>query len=226
MRLSLVALGAIVALGATACGGGSSVPSGAVAVVNGTQVPRGALNEMMRREQAAYEAQKRDFPKADSSEYRNIERNYLIYLVQQEEFRQQAAKLRVSVTQKDVDGALQSFIKSHYGGNLAKFRAYLKTQGYTEATFKGTLRASLLTQKLLAAVSKGVKVDAGAVRAYYRQYRTSKYPHSSFAKVKQSIHETLLSQKRAEVKLAWIQNLPLRYKDKVAYAKGLKPPGS
>jgi parvulin-like peptidyl-prolyl isomerase len=226
MRLVLVALGGVIALSATACGGGSSVPAGAVAVVNGTQVPRSALNEMMQREQAAYAAQNREFPKADSSDYRDIERNYLIYLVQQEEFRQQAAKLGVRVTQKDVDNALQSFIKSHFGGSRTKFRNYLAQHGYTEESFRGSLRSSLLTQKLLAAVSRQVQVDDSEVRAYYRQYRTSKYVHSSLAKVENAIRVTLLSQKRAEVKIAWVQNLPARYKDKVDYAKGLQPPGS
>jgi hypothetical protein len=225
-RLLFVLLGCLLAAGAAACGGGgSSVPAGVVAVVDGTQIRQSALDELIQRQKAVYAAQKREFPTEGSKTYENIQTNYVVYLVQQAEFQQQAVKLGVTVSQKDVDDALAAFKKANGLENPTKFRQYLKAQGYTAATLEKTLRASVLTQKLLAAATKNVKVDDQEVLAYYRQNR-SKYAGSSFAQVKRTIHGTLLAQRRAEAKLAWIQNLPNRYRGKVTYGKGFKPPGS
>jgi SurA-like protein len=225
MRLSLVTLGAIVALGATACGGGSSVPSGAVAVVDGTAISRSALDALMKQEKRAYASRHQQFPKTESAGYRNIERNYVIYLVTHEEVRQQAAKHGVTVSDKEVDNALDSFKKSAFAGNRTKFQQFLAKQGYTAATFRKDMQARILADKLLAKITKDVTVNRSEVIAYYRQNR-SKYGGSSLERVKHSIEATLLSQKRSDAANGWVRNLPTLYKGKVAYAKGLQPPGS
>jgi hypothetical protein len=224
-RFLFVLLGSLLALLAAACGGGSSVPAGVVAVVDGTQIRQSALDELIQREKAVYAAQKQEFPKEGSKTYENIQRNYVVYLVQQVEFQQQAEKLGVTVSQKDVGDALATFKKSNDLENPSKFRQYLKAQGYTPATLEKTLRASVVTQKLLAAATKNVKIDSREVLAYFRQNK-AKYAGASFAQVKRTIQATLLNQKRADAKIAWVQNLPNRYKGKIAYAKGFEPPGS
>ena len=217
---------AALAVGTSACNGGSDVPAGAVAVVDGTQVPKSALDELINRQKAVYATANRDFPDEDSKSYNDIQRNYVIYLVQQAEFQQEAKKLGVVVSQQDVDGALEAFIKSDYSGDRTKFQRSLKAQGFTLATFKESLRASVLTRKVLAAANRNVTVDDGDVVAYYKLNRATKYPDTPFKQVKDSIYATLLDQKRGEANVAWIQNLSIRYEDKVDYAKGFEPPGS
>ena len=88
------------------------------------------------------------------------------------------------------------------------------------------MRASVLTRKVLAAANRNVTVDDRDLVAYYKLKRTTKYPDTPFKQVKDSIYATLLSQKRGEANIAWIQNLSIRYEDKVDYAKGFEPPGS
>jgi len=215
-----------VALGTAACGGGSDVPAGAVAVVDGTLVPQSALDELIERQKAVYARANQEFPDADSKSYHDIQRNYVVYLVQQAELQQEAKKLGVSVSQQDVDDALEAYIKSDFKGNRTKFQQSLKAQGFSLATFKQSLRASVLTRKVLAAANRNVTVDDRDLMAYYKLNRATKYPDTPFKQVKDSIQATVLDQKRAEANIAWIQNLSIRYEDKVDYAKGFEPPGS
>jgi peptidyl-prolyl cis-trans isomerase SurA len=217
---------AALAVGTSACNGGSDVPAGAVAVVDGTQVPKSALDELINRQKAVYASQNQEFPTEGSESYNDIQRNYVVYLVQQAEFQQEAKKLGVVVSQQDVDDALEAFIDSNYSGDRTKFQRSLKAQGFTLATFKESLRASVLTRKVLAAANRNVTVDDRDVVAYYKLNRATKYPDTPFKQVKDSIHATLLDQKRGEANVAWIQNLSIRYEDKVDYAKGFEPPGS
>lgn len=213
-------------LGTAACSGGDDVPDGAVAVVDGTVVPQSALDELIERQKAVYAAENEEFPDEDSDQYEDIRRNYVVYLVQQVELEKEAENLGVTVSQKDVDEELEKFIESNYPDDREKFEQYLKAQGFTLETFKKSLRASVLTRKVLAAATRNVKVDDSELRAYYRLNRATKYANTPFERAKDSIHAMLLSQKRGEANIAWIQNLSVRYDDKVEYAKGFEPPGS
>jgi hypothetical protein len=214
------------ALGTAACSGGDDVPDGAVAVVDGTVVPRSALDELLERQKAVYAADNEEFPEEGSDRYNDIRRNYVVYLVQQVEFEKEAEKLGVTVSRKDVEDELKTFIDSNYPDDREKFDQYLKAQGFTLETFKKSLRASVLTRKVLAAATRDVKVDDSELVAYYRLNRATKYANTPFERAKDSIYATLLSQKRGEANIAWIQNLSVRYDDKVDYAKGFEPPGS
>jgi hypothetical protein len=194
--------------------------------VDGTTVSQSALKELIDRQKAVYASQNQEFPKEGSDSYENIQRNNVVYLVQQAEVQHEAKKLGVVVSQQDVDDALEAYIKSEFKGNRTEFQRSLKTQGFTLATFKESLRATVLTRKVLAAANKNVTVSDRDLMAYYKLNRATKYPNTPFKQVKESIYATLLSQKRAEANVAWIQNLSIRYEDKVDYAKGFEPPGS
>ena len=170
---------AALAVGTSACNGGSDVPAGAVAVVDGTPVPQSALDELINRQKAVYASHNQEFPTEGSESYENIQRNYVVYLVQQAEFQQEAKKLGVVVSQQDVDDALVAFIKSDYNGNRTKFQRSLKAQGFTLATFKESLRASVLTRKVLAAANRNVTVNDRDLVAYYKLNRATKYAEHS-----------------------------------------------
>jgi len=169
-RLTLALIGALaLTLGAAACGGSGNVPSGSVAVVNGTEIPRADLDALIERAKTGYAAQKQSFPKEGTQEYQSVQSTYLNYLVQKTEFEQAAKDMGITVTEKDVDKALTSFVKARFAGKQADFEKALKEQGLTVDSFKDTLRVSVLSQKLFEAVTKNVKVDPQDVLAYYTQ---------------------------------------------------------
>jgi foldase protein PrsA len=177
-RLTLAALGAsaLLLLGA-ACGGESgSVPDGAVAVVDGTEISRDELDGLIERAKKGYEAQDQEFPKVGTEQYQSLQTQYLAYLVQREEFEKEAEDLGVEVTEKDLDAAVEDFVKSRFDGKRAEYRKALAEQGYTEDDFRETLAVSVLSQKIFGEVTGDVKVTAQDVLAYYTQnqsqYRT------------------------------------------------------
>lgn len=174
-RLALVLLGFALAVFAPACGGGGDVPEGAVAVVEGTEISRAELDELIERAKKAYAAQKQEFPKAGTPEYQNVQTQYLTFLVQREEFEQEADELGLEVTQKDVDQQVDEFIKSRYEGNRKAAEKALEEQGFTFEAFEETIRTSVLAQKLFDAVTKDVRVEETEILTYYQQNLQAQY---------------------------------------------------
>ncbi|MFO7571032.1 MAG: peptidylprolyl isomerase [Gaiellaceae bacterium] len=168
-RITLVVLGAALALVVSACGSSDSVPDGAVAVVNGTTIAKSDLDELVTIAKKAYEGRDQQFPKVGTPEYQNIQQQYLAFLVQREEFQQEADKLGVEVTEKDIDGALEEVVKSRFNGDRKEFDKALKQQGFTLEAFRKTLAASVLSQKLFDAVTKDEVVTDEEVLLYYTQ---------------------------------------------------------
>jgi parvulin-like peptidyl-prolyl isomerase len=177
--ITLAVLGATLALVAASCGGGgggSDVPSGAVAVVDGTEIPRSELDTLIERAKTATEASKQDFPKVGTPEYQSIQTQYLAFLVQREQFEQAADELGVKISDKDVDKAVDDFVKSRFDGNRREYERALKQQGLSEADFKETVATSVLSQKIFDKVTEDVKVSDADLLGYYNQniaqYRT------------------------------------------------------
>ena len=123
------------------CGGGSQdVPAGAVAVVDGTEISKAELDELLEQAKASYEAQQ-EFPKAGTPEYQSLQQQYVAYLVQRAEFEQAADELGVKVTDKDVDKAETSSIKTRFDGRARRsYEKALKEQGLTDESTSRTLR--------------------------------------------------------------------------------------
>ena len=171
MRLTLALLLATVALTAAACGGGSdSVPSGTVAVVNGTDISKAELDELIAQAKKGYESQKQEFPKAGTPEYQSIQTQYVAYLVELEEFRQEAEDLGVEVTEKDIDAAEQELIKSRFEGKREEYVKALEAQGFTPEEYRDkALEVSALSKKLFDEVTKDVKVTDAEIAEYYTQ---------------------------------------------------------
>lgn len=168
-RITFAALGATVAVVTSACGGGGDVPTGAVAVVDGTEISRAELDQLIERAKKAYEAQKQEFPKVGTPEYQNVQTQYVAFLVQREEFEKEADDLGVEITDKDVDEALDEFVKSRFQGNRKEFEKALAGQSFTGEEFRETIRASVLSQKLFDAVTKDVEVTDAEIVTYYTQ---------------------------------------------------------
>ena len=171
MRIPLVLLLATVALAAAACGGGSdSVPTGAVAVVNGTEIQKAELDELIAQAKKGYESQKQEFPKAGTPEYQSIQTQYVAYLVELEEFRQEAEELGVDVADKDVDEAEQELIKTRFDGKRDEYVRALEAQGFTPEQYREkALEVSALSKKLFDAVTKDVEVTDQEIAEYYTQ---------------------------------------------------------
>lgn len=171
MKSTLVLLLASVALVVAACGSGSdSVPTGAVAVVNGTEISKKDLDELVAQAKRGAAAQKQQFPKAGTPEYQSLQTQWVAYLVQLEEFRQEADDLGVALAPKDIDKAENELIKSRFGGKRADYEKALAAQGFTPEQYrKLALGVSALSTKIFEAVTTDVEVTDDEITAYYTQ---------------------------------------------------------
>lgn len=178
MKLSFVTLavlGATVAVLASACGSNQSVPPNAVAVVDGTPIPREKLDQLMEQSKTAAESNDQEFPPVGTPEYQRIEKEYVAILVQRETYGQEAEKLGLEVTEKEIDKEVQVFVKDRYKGDEKAFETALEKEGFTRESFRDTIETGLLAQKLYDHLTKGIKVAPADIAAYYEQNKATQY---------------------------------------------------
>jgi parvulin-like peptidyl-prolyl isomerase len=169
LALLLCALIAI-AIALTGCGGGSDdVPADAVAVVDGEKVLRQDYDAVISQAKTSYKNQKREFPAAGSQEFQTLRNQVVQFLVQREQFEQEADELGIEVTDKQVDARLEQIQKQYFDGDKKKYDKQLKEQGLTERQVKNDLRAQIISEKLFARVTGDVKVTDKQIEEYYEK---------------------------------------------------------
>jgi peptidyl-prolyl cis-trans isomerase C len=169
--LSLAALLVPVAAG---CGGGGDddVPSDAVAVVGERDIPKSEFDGLLNQAKRSYEAQKRKFPKAGTTEYNTLKNQAVQFLVQRAQFEIQADELEVEVTDKKVEDRLAQIKKQYFAGNQKRYESQLKQQGLTDAQVRKDIRAQLVQEGLFKKVTDKVKITDKEIQAYYEKNRS------------------------------------------------------
>jgi foldase protein PrsA len=201
-RVTLVVLAAALAVVASSCGGSGDVPDGAVATVDGTVIAKSELDQLMTVARKSYESRDQEFPKAGTPEYQSIQTQYLAFLVQREEFRKEAEKLDIEITDKDVDAKLEELIESRFDGERKKLDAALEEQGFTFEVFRETaLETSVLSDKLFAAVTKDVEVSDADVLLYYTQNQSQYSTPES-----RDVRHILVSEKNGDDKVDYARS--------------------
>lgn len=154
---------------AAACGGSGGVSAGSVATVDSQDITKQDLDELTARVKLTYQANKRQFPKAGTPEYQALQQQAVAFLVQRIEYENEADKLGITVTPKEIDDRVAKVKTDVFKGKDAAFQKQLAAQGYTMPAFKEDVRAQILSEKLFADVSKNVKVTNADIVKYYEQ---------------------------------------------------------
>jgi parvulin-like peptidyl-prolyl isomerase len=165
-RLALL-LCALVVVALAGCGGDEDVPSDAVAVVDGTDIARSDYEALISQAKKSYKNQKREFPAAGSQEFQTLRNQAVQFLVQREQFEQEAKDMDVEVTDKQIDARLEQIMKQYFGGDQKKYEKQLKEQGLTEKQVRNDIRAQIVSEKIFEQVTKGVKVSDKDIEDYY-----------------------------------------------------------
>jgi parvulin-like peptidyl-prolyl isomerase len=166
-RLVLL-LCALVVVGVVAgCGGDEDVPADAVAVVDGEEIARSDYEALIAQAKKSYKNQKREFPAAGSQEFQTLRNQAVQFLVQREQFEQEAESLDVDVTEKQIDARLEQILKQYFGGDKAKYDKQLKEQGLTEKQVRNDIRAQIVSEKIFEQVTREVKVTDDQIEEYY-----------------------------------------------------------
>jgi len=176
-RLPLLLLSMLFVALLAACGGGGNsgpVPADAIAQVGSTPITKATFNGLMSVACARYKSQGQACPKVGTPTYSSLRDSAVTFLVQQVELQQEADKLGVSVTQKDIDQQVAQIKKTSYQGSEKKFDDALKAAGITLAQLEQyELRPNLLGQNLQNKVTAGAKVSDAAALKYYNQNKAS-----------------------------------------------------
>ena len=169
--LSLCAL--VLALAVAGCGGGDEeVPADAVAVVDGEEIARTDYEALISQAKTSYKNQKREFPAAGSQELQTLRNQIVGFLVQREQFEQEAEALEVEVTDEQVDKRLGEIQKQYFGGDKKKYEKQLKEQGLTDRQVRNDIRAQLVSEKIFEQVTRDVKVTDDQIEKYYNENKS------------------------------------------------------
>ena len=167
-RAALVA--ALSALVLAGCGGTSEdVPADAVAVVDGEEIARSDYEALIAQARKSYESQDRDFPAAGSQELQTLRNQIVQYLVQREQFEQEAEEIGIEVTDAQVDARLEQVVEQYFGGDRKKYERQLDEQGVSGPQVRGEVRAQLVSERIFADVTDEVMVTKAQVEQHYEQ---------------------------------------------------------
>jgi parvulin-like peptidyl-prolyl isomerase len=184
--LRLVPILALVAALTAACGGSSgpkSVPSDAVAVVGSDTITKTEYNQVLDQAKRSYAAQHKPFPKAGTQTFSGLRAQIIQLLVEKSEFQQEADKLGVKVSNKDVQDRLNQVKQQYFGTPVPgqkpvskatiekRYQAQLKAQGLTEADVESGIRTQLLREQIYNKVTKDVKVSDSDAKKYYDDHK-------------------------------------------------------
>ncbi len=160
---------ALVSVALAGCGGDKAVPADAVAVVDGEEIARSDYEALTTQAKKSYKNQKREFPAAGSQEFQTLRNQAVQFLVQREQFEQEASSLDVEVTDKQVDARLEQIQKQYFGGDKKKYDKQLKEQGLTEKQVRNDIRAQIISEKIFEQVTREVKVTDKQIEEYYEK---------------------------------------------------------
>jgi parvulin-like peptidyl-prolyl isomerase len=174
MKISrlILLLCALVSLALAGCGGGGDVPADAVALVDGQEIAKTDYDALIEQARTSYKNQKREFPKAGSQEFQTLKNQAVQFLIQREQFEQEAEALDVAITDKQVDARLEQIRKQYFGGDKKKYEAQLKEQGLSDAQVRKDIRAQIVSEKIFEEVTRAEKVTDKEVEDYYAKNKT------------------------------------------------------
>ena len=170
MKTRLLFVPLLVATVATvaACGGGvTAVPAGDVALVDSTPITNAQFNATLAQAESQEKAAGQTVPQLGTPEYTTLKDQVVAYLVRNTEYAQQAAKLGIKVTPKDIDAYIKNVAKLKYGGSMKKLLAALKTGGLTLEQAQQLVLVNLTAQKIQTKVTSAAKVTTAEEMAYY-----------------------------------------------------------
>jgi parvulin-like peptidyl-prolyl isomerase len=169
LLIPLAALGLAVA----GCGGGGgSVPGGSIAKVGSDDITQPQFDKLMERAKKSYATNGQKFPKAGTPEYDRIKDQAVSFLVQRAEFAQEAQKMNITVTDKQVSDRLATIKKQYFNNNDKAYQKQLKDQDLTQAEVDSDIKDQLISQALYDKVTADVKVSDADVSKYYQAHIT------------------------------------------------------
>jgi parvulin-like peptidyl-prolyl isomerase len=166
LPLSMLLVAGLLAAG---CGGGTkAVPANAVAVVGDSTILKADFNKVLTATKKIDKIRKTATPKPGTTEYKTRSDGIVQFLVTMSELTQKAKSMGLAdVTDKEVQTQIDQIKKQYANGDEKKFETLLAGQGLTIDIYRLQWRYQLLSNRISAEVTKGVKVTDADVKKYY-----------------------------------------------------------
>ena len=177
--LAVVLLLGVVAAVAVGCANGSAsnLPSGVMAKVGKVPITQDQFNQEVANFAAQYAGQIPD-QTSDPAGYKDFERSVLDYEVTYQIVVQEAAALKISVTDQDVQTQIDQIKTQSFGGDQTKFDAALKQQNMTLDQLKESTKETLLLQKAYDEETQSLSdsnVTQAEIQSYYDANKSNYY---------------------------------------------------
>ena len=172
LNISALLLALVGALMLAACGGGSGaqdVPPGAIAVVGDLSVTKQNFDTLMEQQTKSAESKGQTFPAVGTPQYEAVKASVVKGLVEEKEWELEGQKMGIKVSDQEIQTQLDQ-LKQQFGlTDDQKYQAELTKQGLTDQQVRDELRTRILSNKIFAAVTKGVNVTETDIANYYKQ---------------------------------------------------------
>jgi parvulin-like peptidyl-prolyl isomerase len=163
---------AAVGLALAGCGGGGGPTGGSIAEVGNVQITQEQFDKLMERAKKSYKTNSQPFPKEGSADFGRIKDQAVAFLVQRAEFAQEADKMGITISDKQIQDRLDQIIKQYFKGSQKAYEKQLKTQGLTQPEVESDIKDQLISQELYNKVTADVKVTDADVKKYYDAHLT------------------------------------------------------
>src|SRR5262245_18591241 len=169
----LASLSVAAACGDDSSGGSVSVSDDLVAVVGDREITVAQLDRQIELRQKAAEIGKEELPKAGSAEYRTqVVQPLVDQLVTAAQVENIAKELGVTVSDEDVQKALDDAIQQQYGGDTEQFQKDAEKFGFEEGEVEEFLiRPSLLQQKITEKLTEPNEITDEDLQKYYDEHK-------------------------------------------------------
>nr|MDQ2982265.1 peptidylprolyl isomerase [Actinomycetota bacterium] len=174
----------VLLVAACGSGGGSKKVSGdSVAVVGDKSISKSDWDALLTQTRRSFQATKRQFPKDGTVALASLKTNATQFLIQSSEYQQEADKLGIKVSDKDVEARLGQIKKQYYGSSPPgqpaasptetekRYQAALKQQGFTDEEVRAGIKLQIVREKVFKKVTSDVKVSDDDVKAYYEKHK-------------------------------------------------------
>jgi len=169
--LATVILGVLVA--AVGCGSSAGLPKNVLARVGTVDITQDAFDKELAILSGLYTGRVPD-PKTDAQGYKDFEISVLNQMIINEEVRQKAVALSISVTAQEVQDELDKIKQNSFGGDQAKFEEALKAKNLTMDQLRVYYTDLMLVQRVHDAATKDAATPSDAeISAYYDANKAS-----------------------------------------------------
>ncbi len=216
MRGAFVAAAVAVAVLLAGRGGGREV----AATVDGRSIPRSQVAALLAHVQEEFGHEGKRFPAPGTAAYRLLSNQALDLLVYRAELDRSAAQLGISVSDAEVEAALQSRARDSQRG--------AEPPGLEDAAFrKDGLREAFLYRRIYDHVTADVRVPRAQVERAYRQRRElfGAQGMTPAAARRQMARDLETAAKNARM-ARWVSSMKARFRARIVYREGFSAPGS